>query len=403
MKRVLLRALALGLVAAGLAAQETSEVFAPFVSRLRAAPGEEAVVLTWRRSEDVQGSYLIYRSRAEITEETFAQAEFIARVDATEESYTDFPPFGLDVYYAVLIQGSDGRLYSIFIPFRNKTSAAVRITPPVPESDTAAEVRDLEARVQGQNVVLTFTSSNPGRDLLLFRATRPIRRLEDLIESGLPMPLPRGATLHEDRPIAGVEYYYGIADTRLLQSGRAPIVPGQNSTVQPAAVPLRVAQIASPARSRPLPRLMIPTGVEFGDELIPSPPFLLPRQQELGAATAKSVARFRAAVRPAPTPPIGPAILEEERAAQPLGEESILAEIIQTSFASGNYTDAEDRLERFLRIERSSRTKARASFYLGQILFLRGDVREAFLAFLLANDAYYADTQPWVDAAFAAL
>jgi TolA-binding protein len=148
---------------------------------------------------------------------------------------------------------------------------------------------------------------------------------------------------------------------------------------------------------------MIPAGVEFGDELIPSPPFLLPRQQELSPTTAKAVARLRSGIRPAPAPSPSPVILEEERSGQARGEDTILANVVQSSFATKNYADAEDKLLRFLRIQREGRAEARAHFYLGQIYFFQGDAQSAFLSFLLANDAYYEATQPWLDACFAAL
>ena len=380
-----------------------TEVFAPFVSRLKAVAGDDAVVLSWRKSGDVDGAYLIYRSRKEITEGTFSVAEFLARVDSETESYTDYPPYGLEAYYAVLIEGTDRKLYAIFIPFRNKTTSPVSIRAPQPEKDIAAEVTDLRASLQGEAVVVSYRISSTVRELLLFRSTRPIRRVEDIVESSSVVPLGPGTTLFEDRPIPGVEYYYCVVDARLLQSGQAPIVPGQNSLTQSVQVPLSVGETPRSARSRPLPRLMIPAGVEFGDELIPSPPFFLPRQQELGPATAKSVARLRASIRPSPRAPMSPVILEEDRSSQTRGEDSILAAIVQSSFADRNYADAEDRLGRFLRIERSAKAKARTNFYLGQIRYLRGDLREAFLAFLLSLDHYYGETQPWLQACFSEL
>jgi hypothetical protein len=405
MKRLASASLALLLICSVARAQQgtTTEVFAPFVSRLKAVAGDSSVVLTWRRSGDVDGAYLVYRSRKEITEATFPEAEFLARVGSETESYTDYPPYGLEAYYAVLIEGTDQKLYSIFIPFRNKTTSTVSIRAPEPETEIAAEVTDLRASLQGEAVVVSYAISNAERELLLFRSTHPIRRVEDLVESSSVVPLGPGTTLFEDRPIPGVEYYYCVVDARLLQGGQAPIVPGQNSLTQSVQVPLSAGQAPSRARSRPLPRLMIPAGVEFGDELIPSPPFLLPRQQELGPATAKAVARLRSNIRPSPRPPMGPVILEEDRSAQARGEDSILAGIVQSSFADRNYADAEDRLDRFLRIERSARAQARTNFYLGQIRYLRGDLKEAFLAFLLASDRYYEDTQPWLDACFAEL
>ena len=404
MKRLLPAAAALLLVATILAAQESStEVFAPFVSRLKAAATEDGVLLTWRKSRDVEGAYLVYRAGTEITEQSFAKAEFIARVAPEAEAYTDSPPYGRDVFYAVLIEGTDGKRYSIFIPFRNKTTSPVKIQRPVAEIETAADLKGLKAALKGDAVVVTFSSSRADRSLLLFRSTRPIRAMEDLVGSSLNIPLLQGTTLYEDRPIPGVEYYYCVMDERLLASGKSPILQGENSTRVAVSVPLEFGQAVSQARSRPLPRLMIPAGVEFGDELIPSPPFLLPRQQELSPTTAKAVARLRSGIRPAPAPSPSPVILEEERSGRARGEDSILAELVQSSFASKNYTEAESKLLRFLRIEREGRAEARAHFYLGQIYFFRGDARSAFLSFLLANDAYYEATQTWLDLCFTAL
>lgn len=405
MKRLAPVSLALLLICTAALAQDgtATEVFAPFVSRLKAVADPSSVVLTWRKSGDIDGAYLVYRSRKEITEQTFPGADFVARVGPETETYTDYPPYGTDAYYAVLIEGTDQKLYSIFIPFRNKTTSPMNIRAPEPEDEIAAEVTDLRALLQGEAVVVSFGVSSTERELLLFRSTRPIRRVEDIVESSSVIPLGPGTTLYEDRPIPGVEYYYCVVDARLLQSGQAPIVQGQNSLSQPVQVPLSLGQTPSRARSRPLPRLMIPAGVEFGDELIPSPPFLLPRQQELGPATAKSVARLRSSIRPAPRPPMSPVILEEDGSTQARGEDSILAGIVQSSFADRNYADAEDRLARFLRIKRSAKAQARTNFYLGQIRYLRGDLKEAFLAFLLAADRYYEETQPWLDACFAEL
>jgi hypothetical protein len=399
---VALLLLALG-GALGAQQAQSSEVFAPFVSRLKAVADESGVVLTWRKSSDIDGAYLIYRSKKEITDQTFPQAEFILRVAAGTESYTDYPPFGLDVYYAVLIEGADGKLYSIFIPFRNKTTTAVSVRPPPPEQEIAAEVTRLKASIQGEAIVLTFSASSADRPLILFRSTRQIRRVEDIVATSSVVPLSAGSTMYEDRPIPGVEYYYAVVDAKLLQAGKAAIVPGQNSLSQSSQVPLSAAQAPSRARSRPLPRLMIPAGVEFGDELIPSAPFLLPRQQELGPAAAKAVARLRASIRPAPRQPPVPVILEEDRAAGARGEDSLVADIVQGPFAAKSYTDAEDRLQRFLRIERGPKAEARAHYYIGQIQYLRGDFQDAFLTFLLANELYYAETQPWIDACFVEL
>ena len=51
---------------------QSSEVFAPFVSRLKARAEPSNITLTWRNSKDLQGEKLIYRHTREIDEVNLA-------------------------------------------------------------------------------------------------------------------------------------------------------------------------------------------------------------------------------------------------------------------------------------------------------------------------------------------
>ena len=57
----------------------------------------------------------------------------------------------------------------------------------------------------------------------------------------------------------------------------------------------------------------------------------------------------------------------------------------------------------FLSLPRKPEIEAHARFYLGQTYFIEGRKRDAFMQFLLAQDVYYKETQPWLEACFDAL
>jgi len=385
-------------------ASSNQEVFAPFVSRLKARATEQQVTLTWRKSQDVEGFYLIYRSREEITQETFDRAEFVARIESSAESYTDYPLYEVEQFYAVLIEDDTGKVYSVFIPFRNKTTSAVSVEAPIREEALAAVITGLRAAPQGEAVNISFEASRMDRELMLFRSARPLRDVEDLIEAVSPVVLDPGVTSYTDRPIAGVGYYYAVVDRKLLQAGKVTVVPDQNALSSPVVVQVGTKPIVAPVtRARPLPRLLIPTGVEFGDELIPSPPFLLPPTRPLSPATVKAVAAITAAIPAPPTPRMKRVILDADRAARTAGADTGVREIVQSYFSAGKDSDTKDLIRTYLRIERSASIEARAHFYLGQIEYFAGNHRSAFMEFLLCQDNYYTATQPWLEACFVRL
>ena len=98
------------------AAQESNEVFAPFVSRFKAKTGDSSIQLTWRDSEDIDGSVLIHRHAEEINENNLDSAELLARVEYGIESYTDFPQDIEPYYYSAIYESDSGHIYKIFIP-----------------------------------------------------------------------------------------------------------------------------------------------------------------------------------------------------------------------------------------------------------------------------------------------
>jgi hypothetical protein len=382
------------------AQDESGDIFAPFVSRLTAAGEGTKVVISWKNAEDVSGSKQIYRALAEITETTVKNAILIARVAPEAESYIDTPPAGGTYFYAVIIEDAKGDAYRVFIPFRNKTATGIRIEAAAAAKDQPAVVTDLAATAAADSISIRFLPSEKTRELILFRSTSPILTPADLARAAYSIILSPGTTQRTDTPLAGINYYYAVVDAALVNSGRAVLTPGQNTTASPVAMTLREPLSRTDiARSRkyPLPAPHILYAVESGDELLPPLPFLLPPQMSLSAPVAE---RVDTAIERLRRPDAQPAftLLVHEQAPNLEGEDQALSAIALAAASATDQKDTVARLSDFLSVPHSVTATTRARFYLGQAHFLRGEYREALVELIFARSSFYVETQVWIDA-----
>ena len=387
------------------AADIDRDVFAPFVSRLRVAVRDPQVRLTWRDSPDLPaGSYQVYRSPVEITRDTLDRAELVATVDPGVETYLDTPFQEGEYYYAVLAAEPDGRLYPIFVPFRNKSIRPVEVTRLESEEDIAATVEDIEARVQDNVVILQFDPSRTGRSLAVYRSTVPFSELGSLAEATQLDQFPSANRRYADYPVPGVAYFYGVFDTGLIERGSAQFRPGENvlaQSIEIGVADLPVATIALPRatkRRAPLPMLSINTGIQDGERLATSS---VPRNRSSGPLGADTEMAIRSFVSRAPASSRfspEPVILPQERVDDQTGVPLTLGRIVTGEFADGSYLQAANLLGTLLELPMSPETERRVRFYRGQALFFDGRHESAFMEFLLAGeDEMYAPTRPWIE------
>jgi len=384
--------------------QEKNTVFAPFVSRLKAVAEGTQIILTWKNSHDIQGKKLIYRYTKEITDADYKQAELIATVGQDVESYTDSPKeIDAEYYYAVLIQDKNGQVYTIFIPYRNKTTIATVISLTGSEQKNAAIVTNLKAAVNHNKVILTFTSSKSGRSLIIYRSTQPIYSAADILKASFSQTMNSGVTSFTDVPIAGVDYYYALLDADLVKTGAVTLTLGQNSLKEPVQIPISSSTLGIPQsykRSFPLPTLNILWGIETGVELETPKPLLLPNKKALKPSTESAVHVLTTAMDKFPTAEPTTEILSVDKTENASGEANTLKSIINTSLVSGHYEESELQLKGFLSIRHTPELECRAHYYLAQAYYFQKQYRRAFLEFLLAQDFYYTDVQPWLDICF---
>jgi hypothetical protein len=379
-------------------------VFAPFASRLETQREDSTVVLAWRDSPDLaDGTYLVYRHTERIDSANVDEAELLAAVDAGVQTYTDTPLSAGTYYYAVIAQDSDGNRYDVFVPYRNVTASGLVLETVATEQDLAARVTNLSAQVQEDYIVINFDASKIDRDLILFRATSPIRSAADLFDATSLGTFESTLDEVEDYPVPGIPYYYAMSDAALVKIGRIHFVPQENATTTPVQVPVSTNRIGLPEtiapRSLPLPFLMLTSEIETGDRL-GAAPFTLPQYRTASKRTAQSVQSLLETLPPIRTKAPEPVILPEDRGEGSGGEAYTLRSVLQNEFQAREWDESVGQLLSFLSIRRSDELEARGRFYLGQAYYFQGRHREAFFEFLLAEDYFYTQVQPWLAALY---
>ena len=379
---------------------QDNNVFAPFVSRLKAINQGSSIALTWEDSEDLSGSLLIYRYIEEITNTNFSKAELLDSVPYGTEAYIDHPVTITPFFYAVIIQTNDNKLYDLFIPFRNKTIASISITEIGMPEELATTITNIRSISSEKDITISFSSSQPKRELIMYRSNEPIINNRSIIKS-VSWILDLEIMQYTDVPPAGLDYYYAVLDLELLASGKIILAQGQNSTQAPVHIPISESQITTGEttnlRSRPFPLLMIQTEIETGNKLS-SPLIHLPKEQLLNSGTTKAISKLLAQINFTERPQMSVNILEIDKVNGQIGEDFILSKILDEKLNNGLYQNAIESIQNFLSIHHSDDTILRARFYLGQAYYFAEYYEKAFLEFLLIRDDYYVKSNTWMDA-----
>jgi len=397
----------LGAPSAPPASPETTTVF---VSRLKAEPVDYQVKLTWVDSPDLTGVCVVYRSTSEITSQNLAAATVVGTVPTGTGSFIDSPPDRRGWYYAVLIRDKAGNLYSLVVPFRNKTSAPVSPLTSAPEEQLAAQVSGIRAvpSANGDSIEVSFTTTNRNRDLLLFWGPRAFTKPEDLLSATKTTPLDPGTTRYVLPVLPGIDYWFAVLDAGLFKLGQAPLARGANATAYPVQLQVTTshglpAPASPPRRGIPLPSLAIIRGVQTGEEIGGSDVAELPRPSPVSDDTRAAIAALRKDLPGAPTTGLKPQVLASDATPTPGSELARLQDIVLGPFQAADWPDAQSRLLDFLSLPRKQDVADRASFYLGQVYFFQGRTRDALLEFLDSQDTLYQESTPWIDACFQAL
>ena len=381
---------------------QSPTIFSPFPSSLRAKESGEGVRLTWRDSPDVFETYHIFRHTTEIDEASFTAAREVGTVPPGTATFTDYPTVQDEYYYAVLIEDPAGGLYELFIPFRNKTVVGIPVSGAATEAELAAEVLDLNAVTADDAVRLTFETDKTNRSLTIYRHTRPIGDVDALLEASRIGMIESDIQAFTDFPIPGIQYYYGIFDTKLMQTGTFHFAPGENITVVPVKIAAEAGRpglkpVRLSYRTPPLPRIMLKRGIESGELLVESLALTSPDRRELSPQTARTIADLIDSLPPRDYPSLEPEILPQHVNGSLEGAAYTLALILKEQFTKGEYKAAADSLESFLSIRREEAVDIAARYYLGQAYYFEGEYQKAFFEFLRSEERFYPEAQAWID------
>lgn len=383
---------------------------APYVSRLAALAGPRSVLLTWQDAEGYEGGrYEVWRSNKEIVRDTLNQSQLLATVAAGVEAFEDTTVTS-DSFYLVLLRDDDGNRAGYYIPYRNKTTTAVK-----PEGDNqgaTARVKVGGVTYASPQVLIPFQAFPPDRKLSVYRRPGPFTTAEDLKDASLLGVTTASQGPWRDTPPAGLEFYYAVVDAQAFADAKDDVFTADNATTVPAGFPLLPPtgsaasdsldpalrpELGTGSRSLPLPRLRIGSEPETGSPLTP-PAFEPVAPAPLGARAERTLQTWAKASAGSGSDLPPPVVLPEERSGAQAGAARSLVQIQKAYLEPKDWKGAEEALNRVLKLTLEPRTEARARFYRAETFAYRADYRRAFVEFLAARDEYPAETGPFLEA-----
>ena len=388
---------------------------AAYVSRLTAQPGPTSVLLTWKDAEGWPGvKYEVWRSEKEIIKDSLAQAKLLATVNAGIEAFED-TTVTAPSFYLILLKDTSGSRRSFYVPYRNKTLAAVK--PDGAASLATARIKVGTVLYANPRVLIPFTASPADRKLAVYRRTSPIGALADLKDATFLGNTTGAQSPYRDTPAPGLEFYYAVLDAQAFADGKSDTFQTENATQRPAGFPL--VSLASgqadtsldaalrpgldpSTRPLPLPRLQVESDPASGTPLAGTA-YEPVQSQPLPPASEAALKVWAKAFSSGPRALPAPVVLPEERSAAQTGAGRYLVQIQKAYLEPKDWKGAVTALENVLKLELEPRTEARARFYLGEARAYLKDNRRAFLDFLSARDLYPSETDSFLEALFSLL
>jgi hypothetical protein len=383
----------------------------PVVSGISAEVRNNLIRLSWIDAPNARGPVFIYRSETPFNEDSPPATIRPVEVPYGAQSYIDEVETLGTWYYLIAASDTGGQRYPQALTASNTISVSVQdlmeqvpspvqspaVFPPPVETSVSA----IEARIEGDSVIISYETTDTAKNAVLYRGVQPMERMEDLlnaviVQSGINSPF-------VDYPVPGIPYYYAVIFGEDIIGGKAVLSPGYNTTrtaVEVAPGPYRVGlpEIQREIRSMPLPLISLYTAVP-GAEGLGEPPPAAP----LSSEAAKAVGTNRTPRKETPEIVKSRRAFDQDLEVPAGGEEYSLRSIVQGSFTKGDWQTSIEELLRYLSLPRSREAEARARFYLGQAYYFSGALREALFEFLFVQSQYPEEAGEWVQACVASL
>ena len=388
------------LLSAGIWAQ-TGE-FSPYVTQINVEARFNLIRITWVDSPDARGPVYIFRSARPFSGSIPANIRPVI-VNYGEQYYIDDVDDMDNLYYFIAASDIQGNRYDFIMPRVNSVSLIPSLdeegtfivnNPFAPTPAETEGIYNLKASHERDSVIITFDSSRPGRNAILYRSIQPVQRPQDLlnaviVQSGIVSPF-------TDSPVPGLSWYYAIIYEDEIASGNMRIRPGINTTVSAVTIQSGDNQERS-IRPIPLPILTLRDTVYSGFFIAE-----IPIETVLSAYVSEMLANTRMPNK-APLQLKDPRVFSIDLTSPLSGEDSSLFQIVTEQFLRFEWETARVNLQNYLSLPRSRDIESRARFYLGQALYYTANYREALMEFLSFRSQYPGEAGKWIEAILTAM
>jgi len=375
-----------------------SRDFTPYVTQIRVEVRNNLIRITWVDSPDARGPVYIFRSARPFTGTIPANIRPIV-VSYGDQYYIDDADDMENLYYFIAASDTSGQRYDIILPRINSTSLIsaqtdpyIVIAPPT-QTEAAEGIHNIKVSLDGDRVIITFDTSGPRRNVILYRSTQPVRRPQDLLNAVIVQS--RITSPFVDSPVPGLNWYYTAIYEDDIATGSMGIRPGINTTTTPVSI----SGINTERSIRPVPlpllSLRSPNSNSFFFTEIPEETPL--------SIESSNVLRETQMPPKNPLTLKSPRVFTDDLVAPTGGEESALFQIIVEYFVTFEWETARSSLQNYLAIPRSREIEARARFYLAQTLYYTGSYREALMEFLSFRSFHLAEANSWIEAVLTAM
>lgn len=242
--------------------------------------------------------------------------------------------------------------------------------------------------VREKAVVITWNASHEGKNVILYRSTKPFDSIRSLAGAVPVSYFKDEGVPFIDYPVPDTPFYYAVIEEGQLDGAAVLFINGKNTSNTPAVI-----QGAGEKTER------------FEGRNAPLP-FLNPKKTEkkqtrfFSSETEKALQKLffnnddfddKEDLKEKE-----PYIFPQDRESPDGGESMALQRIINGVFTAKDWFAAEKDLRDFLKIKRTSKVASRTRFYVGETLFFLKKYDEALLTFLTVQDSHEALSAEWI-------
>lgn len=391
-------ALFIVLIPAGISAQGRE---APHVSNIQVESSNNLIRLTWTDSPEARGSVFIFRSARPFIGSIPANIRPVI-VRYGQQYYIDDTDDVDNVHYFIAASDTQGRRYDLILPLINSTNIdsapAEDREPSVKAEETHVRelvrgISNLRALQDGERVIISYETSVPGKNAILYRSTQSVRQPHDLlnaviVHSGIASPF-------VDYPLPGISFYYAVIYEDEISSGSMGIRPGDNATVTPVMI---TSQQSAERSMRPIPLPFLTLRNTMPEGFFSPAPDTTPLRIE-------TVNALRGSQMPSKMPIVlkSPRVFAVDLEAPTGGEESALFQIVMEYFINFDWDNTRVSLQHYLSLPRSGEIEARTRFYLGQTFYYTEKYKEALMEFLFFKVHHPVEANSWIEAVLTAM